>query len=295
NPIMTNSESVLQFGNNGYGKPATALNVLRETVMGRELFDFAFKEYAQRWKFKHPTPADFFRTMEDASGVDLDWFWRSWFYTNDHVDLNLVEVKNFELDTKNPEIDSKSKRDLAGKRPVDVTYERNLKAIPQTAEEKDAKLVDFYTNFDEFKYNAVDKKDYQTYYEKLSADEKMILDNRSNYYQLKIENVTGMPTPVLIEFTYEDGTKERKDLPVEIWRFDDKMVTKVFVTSKKVTSIALDPQFETADVEIANNYWPSQAVPTRFEMFKERQQTLQENPMQREKKAKELEGGAGKP
>ncbi len=292
NPIMTNSESVLQFGNNGYGKPATALNILRETVMGRELFDYSFKTYAQRWKFKHPTPADFFRTMEDASGVDLDWFWRAWFYTNDHVDLELAEVKMFELDTKNPEVDMMARKNASTTTPVDITHERNLKAIPQTAEEKDAKLVDFYTNNDDFKYNALDKKDYQNYYEKLSADEKKILEKRNNYYQLKIQNVTGMPTPVLIEFTYEDGTKERKDLPVEIWRFDDKLVTKVFVTSKKVSNIAIDPLLETADVDITNNYWPSQPVPSRFEMFKEKQQTPAENPMQRDKKAKELEGSS---
>jgi hypothetical protein len=65
-PIMTNAESTLQRGANAYAKPATAFNILRETVLGRELFDFAFKEYAERWKFKRPTPADFFRTMEDA-------------------------------------------------------------------------------------------------------------------------------------------------------------------------------------------------------------------------------------
>lgn len=289
NPIMTNSESVLQFGNNGYGKPATALNVLRETVMGRELFDFSFKEYATRWKFKHPTPADFFRTMEDASGVDLDWFWRSWFYTNDHVDLELAEVKWFELDTKNPEIDNANKKQWASKKPMDITYQRNMVDVPQTAADKDKKLIDFYTDLDEFKYNLVDKKDYQSYYEKLSADEKKILESRNNYYQIKIQNVTGMPTPVILEFTYEDGTKERKDIPVEVWRFDDKTVTKVFVTSKKVSSIALDPQLETADVDVNNNYWPSQALPSRFEMFKERQATPQENLMQREKKSKELE------
>lgn len=294
NPIMTNSESVLQFGNNGYGKPATALNVLRETVMGRELFDFAFKEYAQRWKFKHPTPADFFRTMEDASGVDLDWFWRAWFYTNDHVDLNLAEVKWFELDTKNPEVDMLARKEAAAKKPLDVTWERNQKAVPQTAEEKDAKLVDFYTNLDEFKYNLLDKKDYQNYVEKLNADEKKLLENRKNYYQIKVENVTGMPTPVLVELTYEDGTKERKDIPVEVWRFDDKSFTKVFVTTKKVSSIAIDPQFETADVDTGNNYWPSQPTPSRFEMFKERQNTPAENPMQREKKAKELETTSSK-
>ncbi len=293
NPIMTNSESILQFGNNGYGKPATALNILRETVMGRELFDFAFKEYANRWKFKHPTPADFFRTMEDASSVDLDWFWRSWFYTTDHVDLNLAEVKWFEMDSKNPEVDNLSKKQLAAKQPVDITHERNLTAIKQTAEEKDAKLVDFYTNYDDFKYNLLDKKDYQNYMDKLSADEKKVFNQRKNYYQLKIENVTGMPTPVLIEFTYEDGTKERKDLPAEIWRFDDKSINKVFVTTKKVTSVAIDPLLETADVDDSNNYWPSQAEPSRFELFKEKQ-TQPENPMQRERKAQELENAPSK-
>lgn len=289
NPIMTNSESVLQFGNNGYGKPATALNILRETVMGRELFDFAFKEYAQRWKFKHPTPADFFRTMEDASGVDLDWFWRAWFYTNDHVDLNLAEVRSFVLDTKNPEIDMVARKEASAKKPLDVTWERNQTAVPQTAEEKDAKLVDFYTNFDEYKYNALDKKDYQNYVEKLNADEKKLLNAKNSYTQVKVENVTGMPTPVILEFTFEDGTRERREVPVEVWRFDDKSFTKVFVTTKKVSSVAIDPQFETADVDVSNNYWPSQAQPSRFEMFKEKTRMPEENTMQRDRKAKEVE------
>ena len=92
---MTNSENIIGFGPNAYTKPATGLNILRETIMGRELFDYAFKEYARRWAFKHPEPADFFRTMEDASGEDLDWFWRGWFYGTDACDISLDTVKYY--------------------------------------------------------------------------------------------------------------------------------------------------------------------------------------------------------
>ncbi|HEX4887257.1 MAG TPA: M1 family metallopeptidase [Luteibaculaceae bacterium] len=289
NPIMTNSESVLQFGNNGYSKPATALNILRETVMGRELFDFAFKEYAQRWKFKHPTPADFFRTMEDASGVDLDWFWRSWFYSTDHVDVALKEVKWYELDTKNPQVDNAAKKKIADAEPEDITHLRNRTAVPQTAEERDPELVDFYTNYDNFKYNALDEQEYRQYFDKLNEKEKALLNSKKHYYQVKIENLTGMPTPVPVEFTFEDGTKERRELPAEIWRYDDKTFTKVFVLDRPAVSVALDPMLEIADVDTGNNYWPSQSQPSRFEMFKDRQRPAGgENPMQRQRKAQDI-------
>lgn len=292
NPIMTNSESILQFGNNAYGKPATALNILRETVMGRELFDYAFKEYSERWKFKHPTPADFFRTMEDASGVDLDWFWRAWFYTSNHVDIGIAEVKRYTLNTKNPDIDLVTRRQLKDAEPVDISRERNRTALKQTAEEVDPKLVDFYTNYNDLKADAIDRKEYEEYVKKLTPEEKKLLDNRKNYYEVKFVNVTGMPMPILLEFTYADGSKERRDIPAEIWRFDDAEVTKVFVTEKEVISIVVDPLLETADVETGNNYWPSKEEPSLFELYKQNQ-PRQDNPMQKEKKAKELERNGG--
>jgi hypothetical protein len=102
-PIMTNSEQVIKFGDEQYAKAATGLFMLRETIMGQELFDRSFKEYAQRWAFKHPKPADFFRTLEDASAVDLDWFWRGWFYTTDTNDQSIDQVKWYRVKTDEKE------------------------------------------------------------------------------------------------------------------------------------------------------------------------------------------------
>ncbi len=162
-PIMTNSESIRQFGNNAYGKPATALNILRETIMGRELLDYAFKTYCERWKFKHPTPADFFRTMEDASAVDLDWFWRGWFFSTDHVDIALSNVKLFQLNTQNPEVEKSFSRNQYENRDVHIGETRNKTQIKETINEKDENLDDFYGKRDVFKVDALDLKEYQDF------------------------------------------------------------------------------------------------------------------------------------
>ena len=162
-PIMTNSESVLQFGNNAYGKPATALNILRETIMGRELFDYAFKTYSERWAFKHPTPADFFRTMEDASAVDLDWFWRGWFYTNDHVDISLDKVDWYKINTGNPDIENPIAKENEKNKDTYIGYKKNEISIPKTVTEYDEDAVDFYTTFDPYNTNILDREDYYKY------------------------------------------------------------------------------------------------------------------------------------
>jgi len=286
-PIMTNSESIHQFGNNAYGKPATALNILRESVMGRELFDHAFKEYANRWKFKHPSPADLFRTMEDASGVDLDWFWRGWFYTNDHVDLNLASVNYFKADSQNPIIESAKKK---SDRPLpDIAQIRNEKEIPQTQEELDNSIVDFYSDYDPLDTDAIDEEEYQKYMASLSAEEKSLLESEKNYYELVIENNGGLVMPIILQFEYVDGSSEIKRLPAEIWKTNDKSITKIFPTDKEVKRITLDPYQETADTDISNNHYPPEQQASKFELFKQRQrargQTGGENPMQRARRA----------
>ncbi|MDA0973058.1 MAG: M1 family metallopeptidase, partial [Bacteroidetes bacterium] len=166
-PIMTNSESIYQFGNNAYGKPATALNILRETVMGRELFDYAFKEYSRRWAFKRPEPADLFRTMEDASAVDLDWFWRGWFYTNDHVDMSLKSVKWYQMDSKNPEVEMAFKKNADENEAQDISMLRDAEDIKQTRLEADPSIHDYYTEKDPYEIIELDKTDYQAYMDKL--------------------------------------------------------------------------------------------------------------------------------
>ena len=289
-PIMTNSESIFQFGNNAYGKPATALNILRETVMGRELFDYSFKMYAQRWAFKHPTPADFFRTMEDASGVDLDWFWRGWFYTTDYVDISMDEVKWLQIDTKNPDVEKailkKSKTD------EDESFignQRNLTEIETTYNERDKSLNDFYTSYDEFKVTAADKAQYKKFMEGYSDKQKEAIKANYNFYEITFTNVGGLVMPIILEFEYKDGTKEKVQIPAEIWKMTseggaNQSVTKVFIKKKEVANIVLDPNLETADCDLNNNYWPNRVLPTRFKLYQDKKKSTAPNPMQKAKK-----------
>ena len=287
-PIMTNSESIHQFGNNAYGKPATALNILRETVMGRELFDFAFKEYANRWKFKHPSPADFFRTMEDASGVDLDWFWRGWFFTNDAVDISLDDVKWYQIDTGNPDEELAFQKEVDSKESPKRGPERNSKEIPQTMVEANPNLEDYYSERNIYQPNALDFEEYNKYLSELDEAQKGLLESGKHFYQLTFSNIGGLVMPVIIQFDFEDGTSIIEYIPAEIWKRDDVTVNKVFVFEKEVTSVTLDPYEETADIDMGNNYWPPRAVPTKFELFKQKNRN-RENPMQRDKRAKEIE------
>ena len=285
-PIMTNSESILQFGNNAYGKPATALNILRETIMGRELFDYSFKTYSERWAFKHPTPADFFRTMEDASAVDLDWFWRGWFYTNDHVDISLDNVNWFKINTGNPEIENTISKNQEENKNTYVGISRNKSSIPKTVTEFDDQSIDFYTTYDPFKTDILDKEDYSKYIKNLDPDEKEILKSDKNYYELHFSNIGGLVMPIILEFTFVDRTTEVIRIPAEIWKKNSKEVKKIFILDKEVTNVRLDPFLETADVDLNNNSWPARNEPTRFQIFKENDKK-KENPMQRAFRAEE--------
>ncbi len=288
-PIMTNSESIHQFGNNAYGKPATALNILRETVMGRELFDFAFKTYSQRWMFKHPTPADFFRSMEDASGVDLDWFWRGWFYTNDHVDISIKDVKWVQLSSQNPDVE----KAITQKREEERRYisdMRNAESIKETFVEANPKAVDFYNTYNPFEVTLVDQEEYERYLRKLNPAERELLENGYNYYQVTLENVGGLIMPLIFEFEFADGSTEVVRIPAEIWLKNHEQVTKVFAMEKEVVNITLDPFLELADTDMNNNYWPPKSQPSRFELFKRSSYWERggENPMQRDQRAKDM-------
>lgn len=245
-PIMTNSEQILQFGNNAYAKPATALNILRETVMGPELFDYAFKIYAERWAFKNPSPADFFRTMEDASAVDLDWFWRGWFYSTDNVDVNVSNLTWYKLDADGENVESKVKnnKQITANAGQINDVPKKMEFNPMTAR-----------SYREFK---------NTYNE---AELKKEMANK-NFYQATFKNEGGLVMPMILEWTYEDGSKEIEKLPAEIWRKNEKEVTKLFVKDKKVASLTYDPFKETADVETSNNSFPRTNEPSRLEKFK---------------------------
>ena len=289
-PIMTNSESIRQFGNNAYGKPATALNILRETIMGRELFDYAFKTYCERWKFKHPTPADFFRTMEDASAVDLDWFWRGWFFSTDHVDIALSNVKLFQLNTQNPEVEKSFSRNQYENRDVHIGETRNKTQIKETINEKDDNIDDFYGKRDVFKVDALDLKEYQDLKGDLDDDKIKLLNAGFFFYELSFENLGGLVMPLIIKVSYMDQTSEIIRIPAEVWRAKEYNISKVFILEKEVESFQLDPFLETADTDLQNNSWPRKVIPSRYELFQQRKtgMKIKENPMQRQKRVDQL-------
>lgn len=267
-PVMTTGEAVNQVGNNAYGKVAAALNILRETVMGRDMFDFAFKQYAQRWMFKHPNPADFFRTMEDASAIDLDWFWRGWFYGTDPCDISLKNVRWLQLDTRNPDVEKPFTQTQDAQKPKYITDARNQQLKLPTIVDKDKSLRDFYNDYDKYKPLPYEKEEYQRYLSTIGDDEKKYLQQNFQYYELTFQNIGGLIMPLIIEFEYTDGTKDLIRIPAEIWRLNDKEVTKIFPVKKEVKSIVLDPYLETADIDPSNNYYPPRVLPTRFQMYK---------------------------
>jgi hypothetical protein len=287
-PIMTNSENIVQFGPNAYAKPATALNILRETVMGRELFDFAFKEYAKRWAFKHPTPEDFFRTMEDASAFDLDWFWRGWFYSIDNVDISIENVKWYQVNTKNPDIEFPILRAAKVRENTHIAQKRNNEEGVSYQIDEHTELRDFYNSYDEFKVTDADLEAYKKALAELSEEDRKLLNSGLNLYEMHFRNIGGLVMPLILEFTFTDGSKETRKIPAEIWRLNEDYTTKVFSFTKEVKSIQLDPHRETADVDEENNHWPRQMMPSRFEAFKQdanrRGTANQNNPMQRANK-----------
>jgi len=255
-PIMSSSDNIryMEFGNNGYSKPSAALTLLRETVMGPELFDKAFKEYAQRWAFKHPKPADFFRTMEDASAVDLDWFWKGWFYSVDNVDVAVDEVKWFKLRSTEADPEKKNIKTKSG----DLTPGKT-----------DAAASDFSKGPQEFTLVNTPDQFYGEFKSRIDDNSVREKLNGKNIYQVKFKNVGGLVTPLVIEWTYKDGSKEIEQIPAEIWRVNESEVTKVFVKEKEVVNMVLDPNFKLADVDMNNNVFPKKAATeSKFDQFK---------------------------
>lgn len=287
-PIMTNSDSLLQFGNNAYAKPATALNILRETVMGREAFDHAFREYAQRWKFRRPMPADFFRTMEDASAIDLDWFWRGWFYTTDAVDIAIVGINEAVLDTGDPDVEKPKLKAEREKEPESLSKQRDAE-LPKWAD-RDKDILDFYNEYDELDVTEYDRKKYR-YREKradLTADEEALRKSNKKFYTVDFENVGGLVMPIILDVTFEGGRHQEVRIPAEVWRRNPKRVTKLLIVDDPIVSITVDPHLETADIDLSNNHWPPKVQKSRFQLYKERKK---KNPMQKAG----MGDGAGKP
>ena len=283
-PIMTNSENIIQFGPNAYSKPATGLNILRETIMGRELFDYSFKEYARRWAFKHPTPADFFRTMEDASAEDLDWFWRGWFYSIDPVDISLDTVKAYTLKIDNansttPPNNGGAITQRNTTKPFDDISKIRNRQDPKIkfAVDVDVSLVDAYTNYKPWETadsvlvinrppTTANVRDTFT------TDEKMTMASNTFFYEITCSNKGGLVMPIIIEWTFADGTKEIDRIPAQVWRSNENKVVKTFMKRKAVIAVKLDPMRETADINEKNNVWPiNKDEANSFQLFKARQ------------------------
>ena len=281
-PIMTQSDSVLRLGPNAYTKPAAALNILRETILGRELFDFAFKEYAQRWMFKRPTPSDFFRTMEEASGVDLDWFWRGWFYTTDHVDISLDSVYKLRLNTEDPDIDFAREREAEMDKPKSLTDIRNKEEGKKLWVDRFEDISDFYDENDRYTVTNKERNKYRSFLKKLEpwereAFERAVREDK-NYYVLDFSNKGGLVMPIILELAFTDGTTEEMRIPAEIWRRTPKAVSKLIVTDKdkELVSVTVDPHWETADVDVENNHYPRRIIPSRIEAYKSKPRSTYE-------------------
>jgi hypothetical protein len=259
-PIMSNPENVYQLGPNAYGKPATALNILRETVMGRELFDHAFKTYSQRWKFKHPTPEDFFRTMEDASAVDLDWYWRGWFYTTDYVDIGVKDIKKYYVSNK------PTKKMEAYMVANNLTLD-DLPPLVYLAEEGGE-------DFDPELKGKAPSESSQTLKEfmmdNMTEVERANIKEPKYFYQVTYDKPGGIPMPLIVEYTYADGSKENITYPPEIWRKNDKEVSVVLSSQKELTAVIVDPKAETADIDTTNNGWPRKEEKSDFDQMKEK-------------------------
>ncbi len=286
-PVMTDPESLIQFGANAYRKPAVAFNILRETIMGREAFDHAFKEYARRWKFKRPYPADFFRTMEEASGVDLDWFWRGWFYTTDHVDVALKGITHARISTQNPEIENPIKREKSHKDRVYIGEIRNQQSGIKYRTDAFPELLDFYNENDDFIVTKQQKDAYEGTLKGLKDWEKELLEYGHELYFIDFENIGGLVTPLVLEVGYADGSKEEVRIPAEIWRKNAKKATKLLVRDKEITRIKLDPWNELADTDMSNNAWPQEIKKSRVELFKSKSRRNLMREVRDGKKAKE--------
>jgi hypothetical protein len=254
-PLMTSGEQVVQVGDEQYNKAATALNILRESVMGPEMFDHAFKEYAQRWAFKHPKPSDFFRTMEDASAFDLDWFWRGWFYTTDHVDFSVDQVRWLKMREENQKLENKSK---------------NVKTGDLASGSNSAGADGFNNGPEPFSLIETDGRLYGEFLSRI--DDKSVMEKMKgkNFYEVTLSNKGGLVMPVVVEWTYKDGSKEIERLPAEIWRTNEEKITKVFVKDKEVANMMVDPMNEMADINTTDNMFPKATQPSKFDELRKK-------------------------
>jgi hypothetical protein len=258
---------------------------LRETILGRELFDFAFKEYARRWKFKRPMPADFFRTMEDATAKDLDWFWRGWFYTTDHCDISLDKIDVYMVDRRTPdEIAADEKNKKEAQLPT-LSKKRNKELVKRA--DQFPELKDFYNQYDPRAVTDEQRAAYQKSLEQMTEHEKELLANTDRFYRLQFRNVGGLVMPIIVLLTLEDGSTKEVRIPAEAWRVDATVCDTLVITAQPIVKFELDPYRETADINRDNNHFPPVLEPTRFQLFKSQRRGSEDNPMSRAKRAQE--------
>jgi hypothetical protein len=267
-PIMTQSDSILQFGANAYSKPTIALVVLRETVLGRELFDDAFRTFAQRWRMRRPTPYDFFRTMEEVSGVDLDWYWRGWFYSTDHVDISIDRVVEGQIDTENPAIENEWARDRFEERPESLTQVRNREDGLDTYASRNREVIDFYSENDRFAVTNREEEAYESLQEDLEDWQAEILASGDRLYYIDLSNQGGVVMPVILKFTFDNGRSEIVRIPAEVWRYNPEQITWTYRSEREVVQVELDPLWETADADRSDNYFPPRIEPSRLEIYR---------------------------
>ena len=265
-PIMTGADSLQSTGYNAYSKPTLALTILRESVLGREAFDYAFKQYARRWMFKRPTPSDLFRTMEDAAGQALDWFWRGWFYGTDHTDIAIENIHHYTLDTRDPYKEKTAKKNKRAAEP-DRLFQKRNKPLPKRVDAF-PELKDFYNDYDELDVKEKDRVAYEKLLKGLDAKQKELLKTQGNFYVIDLKNIGGLVMPVVLKVTYEDDKSEEIRLPAQIWRRNPDEVSKLLVTEKKIVKIEVDPHRETADVDIENNFFPRRVREHTFRLSK---------------------------
>ncbi|MHA6288608.1 M1 family metallopeptidase [Maricaulis sp. CAU 1757] len=267
-PIMTQSDSIVQFGPNAYGKPATALVILRETVLGRELFDEAFRTYARRWRFKRPTPYDFFRTMEEVSGVDLDWFWRGWFYSTDHVDIALDRVIVGEFNTENPEIENARSRAEAEALPESRTQLANRREGLSTYADSNPEVIDFYSRNDTHTVTNRQREAYESGREEMEDWQAEILDSDFKVYYFDFSNRGGVVMPIILRLSFANGSEEIVRIPAEVWRYNPDQVTWTYTDERSLTAVELDPFHEIADADRSNNHFPPRIEPSRLDVYR---------------------------
>ncbi|MGJ8694751.1 MAG: M1 family metallopeptidase [Verrucomicrobiaceae bacterium] len=291
-PIMTNSESILQFGANAYAKPAVGLSILRETIMGREIFDDAFQEFSKRWMFKRPEPSDFFRTMEDAAGIDLDWFWHSWFYTTRHVDLAVTDITRYQLSDGNPKTATKDKKEEDRQYKEDSVTSRRNKGIPKYVE-ANKELRDFYDKLDRFELTKEDRDAFKKKIADLKPSERALLKSKKEFQVVTFENLGGVIMPILVELEFKGGKTQSLSLPAEIWKKNHRKVKRLFITKSPIISVTVDPGNRTADIRTRNNTWPPKVNETDFTPTPKKEES---NPMReaREKKERKKENDSKK-